>query len=711
MKKLLCLLLVAASVATADNSVSKPEADDGWILLFDGESLFGWTPQAGGHWAATGGVLAAASDGGYLQSNSAFSDFQFQLSYRSTAADADCSVFLRAATEGDPAETGYQLPLGDTRSEWPSGSIVDHVKAEAVHPALNQWHTLDATLSAEHITIKLDGRQVADGKNTRARAGVIDLGCRKAGKVQFRDLKLKPLAAKLLFNGTDLSGWKPVGAPPPKKPGKLKKLVGGGGKPKDAQWSVATGAVHGQGGIGQLESAAMYDDFVLQLSPRVNSHSKGDHPKTGIFFRGDAGQLFTGYEVSVLNEYKGGNRNQALGDSTGGIKGLQPPRKVLGDDNQFSTITIAAHGRHIQVWVDGYPVTYFYDTRAEGTSPAKAARTAAGTISLQSPDEKANLDFRNIRVNQLPPKLGKGPAEAVAIPTPPPAVAVSPPPAPGQPVIVQGPAADPNKPKVQALMAQSFATSDPEQQKQIYQQILELDPSNAAAATGLQQAQQKIEVANTQRAQQEAQQQQQSQTEAQKQTEGEAARQKAETAFLSGDLDTAHSQIGVAQKSLSGNSGVHELASRIEAAIQSRTRLRILWGGVGLATLMGLITAFLKTRGKKDPYLEVIEGLDKGKKYNLDQEVIHIGAVAEDGGNKNEIVVRDLERMISRFHCELHKRNGKFYLIDCNSANGTRVDGNRADPGKPVRVKSGARIELGGTCAIRLGWEKKKAQV
>jgi hypothetical protein len=27
-----------------------------------------------------------------------------------------------------------------------------------------------------------------------------------------------------------------------------------------------------------------------------------------------------------------------------------------------------------------------------------------------------------------------------------------------------------------------------------------------------------------------------------------------------------------------------------------------------------------------------------------------------------------------------------------------------------VRVKSGARIELGGTCAMRLGWEKKKTE-
>jgi pSer/pThr/pTyr-binding forkhead associated (FHA) protein len=103
----------------------------------------------------------------------------------------------------------------------------------------------------------------------------------------------------------------------------------------------------------------------------------------------------------------------------------------------------------------------------------------------------------------------------------------------------------------------------------------------------------------------------------------------------------------------------------------------------------------------------VIEGLDKGKKFNLDQEVVRIGAVAQDGGNKNEIVVHDLDRLISRFHCEIHKRNGKFYLIDCGSANGTRVDGRRAQPNRPVRVKSGARVELAGACAMRMGWGKK----
>ncbi|HEY6370009.1 MAG TPA: family 16 glycoside hydrolase [Candidatus Sulfotelmatobacter sp.] len=720
MKPWLCLFLLALSLAaSADNSVSQAEAGDGWLLLFDGESLFGWTPQGAGRWVVSGGAVASASDSAYLQSNSAFTDFLLKFDYRSAGSDGECGVFLRTSPDGDPKDTGYQLQVGDTKSDWPTGSIVEHLKAEAVHPALNQWHSVDATLSADHITIKLDGKQVVDGKNARSRAGVITLGCNKAGRVQFRNLKLKPVGMKVLFNGTDLSGWKAVGPPPPKKKGMIKKMIPGGGKAKEAQWSVAGGAIHGQGGEGQLESTAMYDDFVLQLAIRVNSPKKNEHPRTGVFLRGDAGQLFSGYEVPALNEFKDENRSHPLPDSTGGLKGLQSPRKVAASDNQFFMETIATRGRHIEIWIDGYPVTDFQDTRAEGNAPQKDARTSAGTISLQSPDEKANLDFRNIQVAQLPKVLGKGPAEATALQPPPPAVPAVPASSPGQQTMVMPafPPPDPNKPKVQQLMSQAFTTSDPQQQRDIYEQILKLDPNNVMAANGYQQAQQKIEAANTAKQEQQVQQQQQTQTEAEKVAEAESARQKAETAFLAGDLNTAHTQIGVAEKSLSPDAGhqdlghaVADLRTRIEAAIQARTRLRMMWGGFGIAALIGLISALWASRGKKDAYLEVIDGVDKGKKFNLDQEVVHMGAVAEDGGHKNEIVVRDLERMISRFHCEIHKRNGKFFLIDLGSANGTRVDGQRVKPGKPMLVKSGARVELGGTCALRLGWKKRSAE-
>jgi pSer/pThr/pTyr-binding forkhead associated (FHA) protein len=657
--------------------------------------------QGGGRWQATTAMLAPATDNGYLQSNSAFSDFTLKFDYRSTA-DADCSVLLRAAQDGDPKETGYQLQIGDAKSSWPTGSIVDHFKADAIHPASGQWHTVETTLSGDHISVKLDGRQVADGKNSRARGGYVAFSCSKAGKAQFRNVMLRPAGMNALFNGSDLSNWKAVGPAPPKKAGMFKKMMGGGGKQKDAEWSVAGGAIHAQSGTGQLETTAMYDDFVLQVAVRINSKDKNNHPKSAIFFRGDAGQLFTGYAVDVMNAAKNG---QPAPGGTGGLQGLASPKRAEGNDNQFVTETIAARGRHIQVWVDGYPVSDFQDTRAEGASPQKDARTTAGTISLQSPDEKANLDFRRIQVAQLPKTLGKGAAQATAIPAPTPVPAVA---APGQ-AAFQLPPPDPNKPRIAQLMSQAIATNDPQQQLELYAEVIRLDPSNQAAFTGHQQAQQKIDETRAKQQQEEQQTEQANQSESDKQTKGEEARQEAETAFVNRDFKTAQEKIALADSLLSASPAVQQLRSRIDAAVAARDRIRYFATGAGAIALIGIIVLYFRSRGQKEPYLEVVEGLDKGKRYNLDQDIVHIGAVPQDGGNKNEIVVRDIERMISRFHCEVHKHNGKFFLIDCNSANGTTLDRKRVSGGKPVQLKSGARLELAGTCTLRLGFEKKKS--
>lgn len=711
MKKLLCFLLVATSLLAQDNTVSKPDGDAGWLLLFDGESLFGWTPESGARWDAKNAVLSQSADGGYLRSDSAFADFALKFDYRPLSPDADCSVFLRAAIDGIPRDTAYQIGLGDTNPAWPAGSIIDTFKADSVHPAPNQWHSVEVTLTDDHITVKLDGRKLADGKNSRSRAGFIDLSCAKPGRMLFRNIKLKPVGVKALFNGTDLSGWKSVGPPPPKKEGILKKVMGGGGKEKEAEWSVADGAMHAQKGTGQLETTVMYDDFMVQLSIRVNSREKSDRPSTAVFFRGDAGQLSSGYEALVQNLPDKNSHTQPGADVTGAIKGLATARKALGGDNEFFTETIAAVGRHIQVWVDGYPVSDFLDTRAENAAPQKGARVTAGTISLMSPDEKANLDFRNIQVAQLPKTLGKGPAQAVAIPPPtpaPPPVTIPSGPATPTEVIPAAPP-DPNKPKVQALMAKALNTTDPHQQKNIYGQILELDPSNPMAASGYQQAQQKIEQEQAQQQQVAQLQQQQTQTQEQNQSRGVDARQSAENAFLARDFKTAAAQIALASQLLPGDPQVQELRSRIDSAVQARQRLMFALSGVGaLAFLTAIVLFFRSRRGNRQAYLEVISGIDKGKRYNLDQEIIHIGAVAQDGGKKNEIVVQDVERMISRFHCEIHKQDGRFFLIDLGSANGTSVDRRSVRAGKPVRLKAGARVDLAGTWALRLGFGNTK---
>jgi pSer/pThr/pTyr-binding forkhead associated (FHA) protein len=50
---------------------------------------------------------------------------------------------------------------------------------------------------------------------------------------------------------------------------------------------------------------------------------------------------------------------------------------------------------------------------------------------------------------------------------------------------------------------------------------------------------------------------------------------------------------------------------------------------------------------------------------------------------------------VSRQHAKLIKQNGGWAVVDLNSTNYTRVDGNKLEPNVPVPVGDGSRIQLG----------------
>jgi hypothetical protein len=222
---------------------------------------------------------------------------------------------------------------------------------------------------------------------------------------------------------------------------------------------------------------------------------------------------------------------------------------------------------------------------------------------------------------------------------------------------------------VQQLMAQVLATDDPQRHVELYTQILLRDPGNQVAFSGRKEAQQKID---DQRAKREAEGQKEeaaAKTESERQAQGTAALQRAETSFVSGNLNGASEAINAAGTLLPGDTRVQLLRTRIDQALSARQRVTYgLAGAGGLALVAGVIVFLRKrTGGERQAYLEVIDGVDVGRRYNLDQDVVHIGAVAQDGAHKNEIVVEDIEHLISRFHCEIHKQGGHYFLIDRGS--------------------------------------------
>jgi hypothetical protein len=72
------------------------------------------------------------------------------------------------------------------------------------------------------------------------------------------------------------------------------------------------------------------------------------------------------------------------------------------NDNEFFTMTINVRGPQFDIWVDGYPVTSWEDTRPPADNPRRGLKTAAGTISLQAHDPTTDLHFRNIRLAPFP---------------------------------------------------------------------------------------------------------------------------------------------------------------------------------------------------------------------------------------------------------------------------------------------------------------------
>lgn len=387
MKMLSTMLLSAALLAGQANTLTPAESAGGWVLLFDGESLFGWTPEGQAQWRADQGVLISdAGDYGWLRSNAAFGDYVLKCDYRS-AADGNSGLFLRSAKDGQPHQTGYELQIFDQHPQFPTGSLVGHVKAKPVKPAPGEWHSYEIEVTGNHFLVRLDGEQILAGRDSKSLVGHLGLQHNKDKKIEFRNIKLKPLGLQPIFNGKDLSGWQEVDSPRPRE------------KPI---WKADGGMIHVEKGPGQLETTGVYGDFVLQLDVRANSQDPNRHPNSGVFLRGEPKGYWTGYESQIRNEFKDGDRAKAVDFGTGGIYSHQPARKVMGTDNEFFTKTVAIRGRHISTWVNGYLVADWEDTRAEGSNARTEAKLKAGAISLQAHDPTTNLDFKNLRLKTLP---------------------------------------------------------------------------------------------------------------------------------------------------------------------------------------------------------------------------------------------------------------------------------------------------------------------
>lgn len=359
----------------------------GWINLFDGTSLFGWKSNDDGvNWSVHEGTITADSGPkGLLLTTVPWADYELHCEFQ-MAPGGNSGIFLRTLEQpADVTTDCYELNIVDAHpAGFLTGSFVGRQTTAEPITGSGGWKSFDVRCEGNKFTVDLDGKRVLDHTDDSAGArktGFIGLQ-KNEGKIEFRNVRLRPITSQSLFNGKDLAGWRVV-------PGST------------AKFAVAENMIQCVGGAGFLETEQTYGDFVLQLDavtggPTINS---------GFFFRTEAGSekaQSNGYEVQVDDSVSETDHTKPANSGTGAIFRRAEARVVASQPRTISTITLVASGPRFATWVNGYPVVDWVDDRPADPNPRKGSRLEAGHISLQGHDPTTQAWFRNVRIAPMP---------------------------------------------------------------------------------------------------------------------------------------------------------------------------------------------------------------------------------------------------------------------------------------------------------------------
>jgi hypothetical protein len=202
MKKILlsfCGLALLAGCATTSprlNQLTSAEKQAGWVLLFDGASLAGWTPREAALWEVVDGAIAyrPGTGPGHLCTTKSYGDFELQVDFWVDNV-ANSGVFLRCPASGHIAATNsYEVNIYDPHLKWPTGSIVEIALRQGGIHSVGHWNHYDLVAQGDHLVVRFDDRVVVDIHDAKYRSGSIGLQqFTGQGMIKFRNIKLKPL--------------------------------------------------------------------------------------------------------------------------------------------------------------------------------------------------------------------------------------------------------------------------------------------------------------------------------------------------------------------------------------------------------------------------------------------------------------------------------------------------------------------------------------
>ena len=425
----LCLVALAALTALTactkkqQNVLTQREIEDGWELLFDGQTLDKWKNYNGtkltNGWHVVDGTMQAAGDGsdenGYIVTKKQYENFIIDWDWKLTHGGN--SGLLYHVVENPffpvPYVTGpeYQLIDNDGWEEDNAPTKLEPWQRLGVDYAMylpdeskmkvkpqGQWNNSRIVFDNGHVEHWLNGKKILEfeawtddwfaRKNSGKWSHAPEYGLAHRGVIclqdhgypaSFRNIKIKELPKKnvgekvTLFNGKDLTGWEAYGT-------ELWYV-------NDEGNMVCESGPDKQ--YGYLATRDYYEDFDLTLEFRQWANGN-----SGVFFRSfiEPPVKVNGWQCEVAPK----------GCDTGGIyesygRGwlVQIPdeKEDILKEGDWNTLRLRVEGDHVQTWLNGTIMVDFTD---------KKIGRATGRIALQIHDGGGiKVEWKNLVLTRL----------------------------------------------------------------------------------------------------------------------------------------------------------------------------------------------------------------------------------------------------------------------------------------------------------------------
>ena len=379
-------------------------AQSGWVQLFNGKDIQGWiAPGNGadkGQWQVDKlGHLVGRGPASYLFSQrDDFADFHLRAEV-SADPGSDGGIFFRSGLtptgrwfpagyeaniannpEGQPEALQQTGTLGMTNTVDNAATILQAAPKASI--ANGAFLTLEVIAQGNHLTVKLDGKTVAqhtDEKRAHQKGRIALQAYTPQTVVRFKKIEIKELPPEepgwaQLFNGKDLENWTP--------------------SDDFGNWTIKNGELIGTG-LNSYVSTKRKDfrDFHLRAEVTLGAGDFGD-----ILFRGAPGDdLAFGVTLHGVDD-----------GLTGTLMYLGKPVKFDGTRPKtppgiLIRVEVIAREENVEVKVNG-------QTAAVARDPVHGDRKRAQPITLMSLNQGTSLRFKKIEIKELRPNAPALPA-------------------------------------------------------------------------------------------------------------------------------------------------------------------------------------------------------------------------------------------------------------------------------------------------------------